>query len=139
MNTRIEILQNMMDKLDSQSDNRYDKGDFTQFFRSVWELSGTFNDLNPCHDRLCYGVFWKNSELHYDFYDNWDEALVGMVKRLQDDEVSHYSLLTSTIWKTLWNEYEFFQFLALMAVDEKECESYVDKAAEIACYMLHLA
>lgn len=136
MKTSDEAFKEIMDKLEPQLQERLEQGDLTQVFRSIWELSGTFNDLNPYHDRLCYGVFWKDNEFHYDFYNSWNEASAGMAKRLKEDAGCRYRLLTNTIWKALWNEYEFFQFLALMTADEKECYSYVDKATEIASYML---
>lgn len=136
MKTRDEAFKEITDKLEPQLQEWLEQGDLTQIFRSIWELSGTFNDLNPYHDRLCYGVFWKGNEFHYDFYNSWNEASAGMAKRLKEDAGCRYRLLTNTIWKALWNEYEFFQFLALMTADEKEGYSYVDKAAEIACYML---
>ena len=103
---------------------------------SIWELSGTFEDINPYHDKLCYGIFWKNDELHYDFYDSWNEASAGMAKRIKEDGVSNYRLWTNTIWKALWKEFEFYQFLALMARNDEEYNSCVDKATEIASYML---
>lgn len=136
MKTRDEAFKEITDKLESQFQKWLEQGDFTQLFRSIWELSGTFEDINPYHDKLCYGIFWKNDELHYDFYDSWNEASAGIAKRLKEDGVSNYRLWTNTIWKALWKEFEFYQFLALMARNDEEYNSCVDKATEIASYML---